>query len=226
MKFTYYGHSCFQLETMGKRILFDPFITGNELAKDVDLASIKADYILISHGHSDHIGDAVALAKQTGAVCVSSWEVVQWLGAQGVTNVHPMNLGGKWQFDFGTVKFVQAVHSSSFPDGSYAGNPGGFIITSEEGCVYFAGDTALFGDMKLLGKQHEFSVVILPIGDNFTMGLDDAIIAAKFLKCNEVIGVHFDTFGYIKVNHAEAKERFAKKDLVLHLPTIGQSIQL
>lgn len=123
MKITYYGHSCFSVEVSGKTILFDPFITPNSLAADIDINTIAADYILISHGHEDHIADAVSIAKRTGAVVVSNWEIVQWLGKQGVTNTHPMNIGGHWFFDFGKVKCVNAVHSSSLPDGSYGGNP-------------------------------------------------------------------------------------------------------
>jgi len=226
MKFTYYGHSCFLVETVGKKLLFDPFISGNELAHDIDIKSIKADYILISHGHADHILDAVALAKQTGATCISNYEIIEWLGAQGADKGHPMNFGGKWNFDFGTVKYVNAAHSSSFPDGTYAGNPGGFIVTTNEGSFYYAGDTALFSDMKLFGKHHELDFVVLPIGDNFTMGIDDAVIATKMLKCNQVVGVHFDTFGFIKIDHAEAKAKFESKGYNLHLPKIGQTIEL
>ena len=126
MKVTYYGHSCFLVETNGKKLLFDPFISFNELAKDIDVNSIEADYILQSHGHTDHIADTVAIAKRTGAKVVCSWEIHEWLKKQGVENTHPMNIGGKWQFEFGTVKCVVAQHSSSMPDGSYGGNPMGF----------------------------------------------------------------------------------------------------
>jgi L-ascorbate metabolism protein UlaG (beta-lactamase superfamily) len=225
MHFKYYGHSCFAIEIAGKTLLFDPFITGNPKAAAIQLASIKADYILISHAHGDHIGDAVALAKQTGATCVSNFEVVTWLQAQGVEKVHPMNHGGQWKFDFGVVKFVNAVHSSSFPDGTYGGNPGGFIVDTVEGTFYYSGDTALTYDMKLFGKHYEFDFVILPVGDNFTMGIDDAVRAAKMLKTKKVVGVHFDTFGYIVIDHKEAKAAFAKKGCQLYLPEIGGTLE-
>ncbi|MBK9449648.1 MAG: metal-dependent hydrolase [Bacteroidetes bacterium] len=225
MIFKYYGHSCFAIEVAGKTLLFDPFISGNPLAGNVQLADIKADYILISHAHGDHVADAVALAKQTGATCVSNYEIITWLQNQGVAKGHPMNHGGQWKFEFGTVKYVNAVHSSSFPDGSYGGNPGGFIVDTVEGTFYFAGDTALTADMKIWGKQFEFDFVVLPIGDNFTMGIDDAAKAADFLRCEKVIGVHFDTFPYIVVDHELAKHTFQKAGSKLFLPEIGKSIE-
>ncbi|MGV3657124.1 MAG: metal-dependent hydrolase, partial [Chitinophagaceae bacterium] len=143
MKFTYYGHSCFAVQLGGKNLLFDPFITPNELAKDIDTKKIKADYIFVSHGHSDHVADCVAIVKNTGATVVGAFEVTSWLAGQGVEKTHGMNTGGRWKFDFGTVKCVVAQHSSSMPDGSYGGNPMGFVITSGEKNFYYAGDTAL-----------------------------------------------------------------------------------
>ena len=227
MKFTFYGHSCFALEVAGKTILFDPFISGNPKASEkIKLEDIKADYILISHGHADHIADAVALAKQTGATCVSCFEVINWLGAQGVENGHPMGTGGRWKFDFGTVKLVNAFHSSSFPDGSYAGSANGFIIESEEATFYFAGDTALMRDMRRWGRSYDFDFVILPVGDNFTMGYQDAARAAKWLKAKRSIGVHFDSFPYIEIDHEAAKAAFAERESDLILPEIGASIDL
>ncbi len=225
MKFNYYGHACFSIEVSGKTLLFDPFITGNPLASKIQLADIKADYILISHAHGDHIGDAVALAQQTGATCISNYEIILWLQKQGVEKGHGMNHGGQWKFDFGVVKYVNAVHSSSFPDGTYGGNPGGFIVDTVEGTFYFAGDTALMSDMKLFGKHYEFEFVVLPIGDNYTMGIEDAVHAAKMLRCKEVIGVHFDTFPPIAIDHAEAKAAFHKKGHRLSLPTIGGQLE-
>lgn len=226
MIFKYYGHSCFSIEVVGKTLLFDPFITGNRKAANVQLTSIKADYILISHAHGDHVADAVALARQTGATCISNFEIITWLQRQKIEKCHPMNHGGQWKFDFGTVKYVNAIHSSSFPDGSYGGNPGGFIVDTVEGTFYFAGDTALMPDMKLWGKQHEFDFVILPIGDNFTMGMDDGARAAKMLKCDKAIGVHFDTFPYIEIDHRQAMEAFAAKGCKLILPEIGGSFEI
>ena len=227
MKITYYGHSCFGVEVNGKKLLFDPFITGNELAKKIDINTISCDYILVSHGHGDHIGDAVAIAKRTGAMVISCYEIVEWLKGQGIENGHPMNIGGKRAFDFGYVKCVIAIHSSVLPDGTYGGNPMGFIIESSAGNFYFAGDTALTYDMKLIGEYRSgLDFAMLPIGGNFTMGIDNAIIAAEFAKCDKVIGMHYDTFGYIKVDHEEAKKKFSRAGLQLMLMEIGQSIEM
>ena len=226
MKITYYGHSCFTLEVAGKTILFDPFISPNELAKGIDINSIKADFILISHGHEDHIADAVAIALNTGAVVISNWEIIAWLGKHGVKNVHPMNIGGHWFFDFGKVKCVNAVHSSSLPDGSYGGNPMGFLLETIDGNVYYAGDTALSMDMKLIGDYKQIDIAFLPIGNNFTMGIDNAIIAADFIKCDKIIGMHYDTFGYIKIDQSEAIEKFSATGKELVLMPIGNTIKL
>ncbi len=223
MKVTYYGHACFSVELCAKHILFDPFVSPNPLAEHIALDDIQADYILISHGHEDHVADAKVIAKRTGATVVSNFEIVNWFASKGVENGHPMNIGGSWQFDFGTVKYVNAVHSSVMPDGSYGGNPGGFIIDSKEGCFYFAGDTALTMDMQLIGRQFNLDFAVLPIGDNFTMGADDAVIAAEFVGCNQVLGVHYDTFGYIKVDREEAMRKFQDKGISLHLLEIGQN---
>lgn len=216
MKITYYGHSCFQIDLADKVLLFDPFIRANELAKDVDINEIKPDYILITHGHQDHVADAEQIAKNSGATIISNFEIVSWYENKGIQG-HPMNFGGRWSFDFGTVHYVQAVHSSVLPDGTYGGNPGGFIIESQETTFYYAGDTALFYDMKLWGEKFNFDFIFLPIGDNFTMGVDDAITASDFLKCNQVVGMHYDTFGFIKINHEQALNAFKAKDKNLTL---------
>jgi L-ascorbate metabolism protein UlaG (beta-lactamase superfamily) len=226
MKFTYYGHSCFDVTIDGKIILFDPFITGNPLAASVDIKKIKCDYILISHGHEDHIADAVAIAKNTKAKVVSNFEIITWLEKKGVANVHPMNTGGHWFFDFGKVKCMHAVHSSSLPDGTYGGNPMGFLIESNEGNLYYSGDTALTYDMKLIGDYKNIDVALLPIGNNFTMGVDNALIAADFVKCDKIIGLHYDTFGYIKIDHNEAKEKFTRAGKELFLIDIGKSVSI
>ncbi len=222
MKITYYGHSCFGVEVNGKYLLFDPFITPNELAKGIDSTKIKADYILISHGHEDHIADAVGIAKRTGAKVICAFEIHSWLNNQGVTNTHPMNIGGKCKFDFGNVKCVAAAHSSSLPDGTYGGNAMGFIIESTEGNFYFAGDTALTYDMKLIGDYRTIDFAFLPIGDNFTMGPDNAIIAADFIKCRKIIGMHYDTFAPIKIDKTVAITKFEHAGNELILFNIGE----
>lgn len=223
MKVTYYGHSCFTVEVQGKTLLFDPFISGNELAKNIDVNKIQADYILISHGHFDHITDAISIAKRTGAKVVCNWEIHQWLNNNGIANTHPMNIGGKWLFDFGKVKCVVAVHSSSLPDGTYAGTAMGFIIESDEKNFYYSGDTALTYDMKLIGEFRKIDFALLPIGDNFTMGIDNAVIASDYIKCKNIIGLHYDTFGYIKINHTEAKDKFSRTGKELTLMNIGET---
>ncbi|WP_207496630.1 metal-dependent hydrolase [Aridibaculum aurantiacum] len=226
MKFTYYGQSCFAVEIKGKKILFDPFITYNELAKDIDVDSIEADFILLSHGHTDHIADCVSIAKRTGAKVVASYEIHEWLNKQGVENTHPMNTGGKWHFEFGTVKCVVAQHSSSLPDGTYGGNPMGFIVNSSEGNFYFAGDTSLTLDMQLIPRWTKLDFAVLPIGDNFTMDVADAIVAAEFVQCDKVVGVHYNTFGYIKIDIELAKADFKAAGKELLLPGIGETIKL
>lgn len=226
MKYTYYGHSCFAIELQGKKVLFDPFIRPNELAKNIDIKSITANFILVTHGHVDHIADCILLAKQTGATVVSNFEVIEWLRKQGLENLHPMNPGGKKAFDFGTVKCVSAIHSSGLPDGSYGGNPMGFIINSNTGNFYFSGDTALTTDMQLIPRWGKLDFAILCIGDNFTMGYEDAVEAAKMVNVTSVIGVHYDTFPYIKINHQQAKQAFANEGIRLHLPGIGETIEV
>lgn len=226
MKFTYYGHSSFAVEIKGKKIVFDPFITHNELARAIEVDRIEADYIFVSHGHQDHVGDLVALAQRTGAKVVGAFELTEWVSKQGISNVHPMNTGGKWAFDFGTVKCVVAHHSSGLPDGSYGGNPLGFIFTTENGNFYYSGDTALTFDMELVPRWAKPDFAILPIGDNFTMGVEDAIIAAEFIQCSRIVGVHYDTFGYIKIDKEDAIRKFEAAGLNLLLPAIGESIEI
>ena len=224
MNITYYGHSCFGVEIKGKHLLFDPFISSNELARNIDANTVKADYILISHGHKDHIADAVAIAKRTQAKVICNYEIYVWLGKQGVENMHPMNTGGKTKLDFGNVKCVNAVHSSCLPDGSNGGNPMGFVVESSEGNFYYAGDTALTYDMKLIGDYRSIDFAFLPIGDNFTMGVDNAIIATDFINCGDIIGMHYDTFGFIKIDKNEAVKKFEAAGKKLTLLEIGQTI--
>jgi hypothetical protein len=225
MKITFYGHACLGIEVSGKNIIIDPFITGNEKASHIDINSLKADYILVTHAHFDHIQDVEIIAKNNNAVIVSNWEITTYFGNKGF-QYHPMNHGGSWQFDFGKVKYVAAVHSSSFADGTYGGNPGGFVIEGEHKNIYISGDTALTMDMKLIPIRTKLDLAILPIGNCFTMDVDDAIIAADFVDCDKILGCHFDTFGFIVINHEEAIKKFfdAGKDLMLL--DIGESISL
>ena len=180
IKITFYGHGCFKADIDGTHLLFDPFITPNEKASHIDISTIPADYILISHGHEDHVADVKRFADRTGAKLISNFEIISWFDKSfGISNGHPMNQGGSWNFDFGKVKYVNAVHSSTLPDGSSGGNPGGFIIESKHGNFYYAGDTALHMDMQLIGQHHSIDFALLPIGDNFTMGYEDAAIAGN-----------------------------------------------
>lgn len=226
MELTFYGHACFSVRIENKILLFDPFITPNEKAKNIDINSIKADYILLSHGHEDHVADAEVIAKNTGAKLISNFEIVQWFAKKGIENSHPMNHGGSWNFDFGTVKMVNAVHSSALPDGSYGGNPAGFVISTKDKTFYFAGDTALTYDMNLIGEEFDLDFCILPLGDNFTMGIDDALKASTFVQCDKIIGVHFDTFSFIEINHAEAINKAKNQNKELNLLKIGETINL
>jgi L-ascorbate metabolism protein UlaG (beta-lactamase superfamily) len=221
MNVTYYGHACFSVEVGGRRLLFDPYISQNPLAKSVDIKQIPADYIFITHGHGDHIGDAAKIAKRTKATVVANFEVAQWLQKKGVQKVHPLNPGGSVNFEFGSVKSVNAVHSSSMPDGTYGGSPSGFVMESREGNFYYSGDTALTTDMQLISETTKLKFAALCIGGNFTMGVADAIRAAKFIKCKEILGVHFDTFPEIEINHARAQEKFRASGKTLHLLRIG-----
>jgi L-ascorbate metabolism protein UlaG (beta-lactamase superfamily) len=225
MNFTYYGQSCFLLEADGKKFLFDPFITPNPLAKDIDITTIEADYILVSHGHGDHVADLVALGKQTGALVIAMVEVTEWAQKQGLTNLHPMNFG-RQKFDFGTLRMVWATHSSSMPDGSYGGNPAGFVLETAGKTIYFAGDTSLNADMKLLADLYTLDYAILPIGGNFTMDVDDAVLSSKYINCDKVIGVHYDTMPVITIDKEEALAKFKRENLTLLLPSIGETIAL
>lgn len=226
MKITYLGHSSLSIETKDKTLLIDPFISGNELAKNINVNKLQADYILITHAHQDHILDVEAIAKRTGATVISNFEIVTYFENKGIKG-HPMNHGGKWTFDFGTVHYTNAVHSSSFPDGSYGGQPGGFVIETSHHRIYISGDTALTYDMKLIPQViGELDLAILPLGDNFTMGVNEAILASKFLGCNKVLGVHYDTFGYIKIDHKEAFTKFANAKKELFLLPIGDNIKI
>ncbi len=194
-KITWLGHSAFQIETAGKTILLDPFLTGNPSAT-ISANAVSADVILVSHGHSDHVGDTVEIAERTNALVIANFEIIEWLGKQGVKNVHPQHIGGAHQYDFGTVKLTIAHHGSMLPDGSYGGNPCGILLKLNDGTIYFAADTGLFYDMSLIGEEG-VDVAILPIGDNFTMGPEDSVRATKLISPKRVIPTHYNTWPLI-----------------------------
>lgn len=225
MKITFYGQSSLGIEVGGKNIIVDPFISANELASHINIDELEADYILVTHAHGDHTLDVEAIAKRTGATIVSNAEIATYYEKKGFKS-HPMNHGGSWKFDFGTVKYVSAIHSSSFHDGTYGGNPGGFVIEGEHKNIYIAGDTALTFDMKLIPLRTKLDLAILPIGNNFTMDVEDAIIASDFVECDKVLGYHYDTFGYIKIDHEKAKKKFFDKGKDLMLLEIGAFLEL
>ncbi len=227
MNFSYYGHACFGVEIEGIHLLFDPFIKPNPLAASIDISAIKADYILVSHGHGDHISDVEEIARKNNSVLISGYEIVSWFGTKGITNAVGMNLGGWYNSEKFRVKYVNAVHSSVLPDGSYGGNPGGFVIESAEGNFYYAGDTALTMDMQLIPltcKTLDFAV--LPIGNHFTMGYEDAFMAAEWLRVERVVGVHYQTFPPITIDTEAACHYWESKGKELLLPQIGSTINI
>jgi L-ascorbate metabolism protein UlaG (beta-lactamase superfamily) len=192
------GHACLLLETDGQRVLIDPFLTGNPAAPaTVKADNIQVDFILISHGHGDHVGDAIAIAQRTGATVVANYEISEWLGKQGLKKVHGLQHGGGNRFPFGRLKLTQAWHGSVLPDGTYGGNPAGLYLTCNDGKrVYDAADTGLFGDMRLIGEEG-IDLALLPIGDNYTMGPDDALRAVKLLAPRKVVPIHYNTWPVI-----------------------------
>lgn len=225
MKLTCYGHSCIGVNTAGHDLLFDPFITGNPLAGAIDPTRIPATEILISHGHGDHVADAESIAKRTSAALVSNYEIASWFEAKGVKTCVGMNIGGTASVGPFRVKYVNAVHSSQLPDGSYGGNPGGFVVSGPDGNFHHAGDTALTMDMQLL-RGFNLRFACLPIGDHYTMGVADAIEAAKLMGVTNVIGIHYNTFPPIVIDTEAAKRDFAEAGINLLLPGIGETIQL
>jgi L-ascorbate metabolism protein UlaG (beta-lactamase superfamily) len=224
MKLTYYGHASFSVELSGKTLLFDPFISPNALAAHIDINSLQADYILVSHGHGDHIADVAAIAQRTGAMVIGGVEVISWLRAKGVENTHEMNFGS-YGFDFGRLSFVPAAHSSSMPDGSYGGNPGGFVIASDAGNFYYSGDTSLSTEMQLIPHYARLDFAVLPIGGNYTMDAGDAVVAAQMIQCEKIVGVHYNTFPPISIDTEQAKSLFRMAQKELLLPTIGESLE-
>lgn len=228
MNITYFGHNCFLIEINGIKVLFDPFITQNPISDIKDISSIQCDYILLTHGHGDHCADVLEVLKfNPEAILISNFEVVNWFQNQREIQAIPMNIGGKIKTKFGSIKIVNAIHSSAMPDGSYGGNPLGFIIYTDTKKFYFAGDTALTMDMKLIGEYYgpiDFS--IMPIGDHFTMGYEDALIASDFVNTKTVIGAHYDTFEWIKIDHDKAINCFKSANKELILIPLSQSITI
>ncbi|MDG5471059.1 metal-dependent hydrolase [Jeotgalibacillus sp. ET6] len=200
MKISYHGHSIVKVETNGTTILFDPFINGNELT-DLKVENEKPDVIILTHGHNDHVGDTVEIAKQSDALVIAPFELATYLEWQGL-NTHPMHIGGGYDFEFGRVKLTQAFHGSSYSTDDkqiiYTGMPAGVLLTVEGKTIYHAGDTGLFGDMKLIGDRNQIDLAFLPIGDNFTMGPEDAAYAASLLNAKTVVPIHYNTFPPIK----------------------------
>lgn len=223
-KIIFHGHSFTELHLKGNKILIDPFISGNPLC-DISLDNADCDYIILTHGHGDHFGDTIDIAKNNSATVIATAELAYYLQSKGIT-AHDMNLGGSHGFPFGKVKLTLAHHSSSLPDGTYAGEPAGVLIDSDGKLIYHAGDTALFYDMKLIGEMHRINYALLPIGDNYTMGIDDAVKAAEFLNAETIIPIHYNTFEVIRADVDEFRrkiESIGKKCIAL-LP--GNSIEV
>ena len=225
MEIQFLGHATLYIKTSTHNILVDPFISGNSKASSINIQDLNPQVILLTHAHQDHILDVEKIAKDNDALIVSNFEIVSHFQNKGL-NGHPMNHGGKWTFDFGELKYVNAIHTSSFPDGSYGGQPGGFVLSADSKIIYIAGDTALTYDMKLIANEFKLDLAILPIGDNFTMGIDDAIIASDFVECKKVLGYHFDTFGFIEIDRNEAVQKFSNNGKELILLEIGMGISI
>ena len=226
-KITWYGHATIGVETSdGYKILIDPFFSGNPAASTT-ADKVDADFIVVSHGHGDHVGDALEIAKRTGALIISNYEITNWLTAQGAEKVHPQHLGGGFKHPFGYLKLTLALHGSALPDGSYGGNPAGILLTTNDGLkLYFAQDTGLFGDMALIGDEG-IDLAMLPIGDNFTMGPDDALRAVKFVRPRHVIPIHYNTWPLIAQDpHAWAKRVESETNAKAHVLEPGGVFEL
>lgn len=228
MKAHYYGHSTFELKLDdGTSILFDPFITPNEAAAHIDISTINPGYILLSHAHEDHVADVVAIQQQSGAQVLAIVETAAWVKRQGVAEdkIVEFNFGGTVKTAFGSVKMVYALHTNGTPDGEYGGVAAGYVLTVGGQKIYFAGDTALTLEMKLL-EHLELDWAFLPIGGHYTMDVDDAIKAADFIDCTRIIGIHYNTFPPIRIDKDEAIDKFGQHGRVLYLPEIGDAVDL
>ena len=223
VKLTWYGHATMDLETGGYKILIDPFFSGNPSAS-IPADQAQADFILISHGHGDHVGDVVSIGKRTGALVISNAEISGWLQAKGLTT-HAQHIGGGYNHPFGYLKLTLAIHGSGLPDGSNGGNPTGFLLTTLDGQkIYIAADTGLFGDMQMIGEEG-IDLAVLPIGDNFTMGPDDALKAVKMIQPKHVVPVHYNTFDVIKQDpNAWAERVEAETSTKVHVLKPGESL--
>lgn len=217
---TWHGHATFSLDINGTKVVVDPFFAGNNPAAKTAVDDVGAEFILQTHGHADHIADTVPLAKRTGAKVISNFEIMNWITGQGHENCHPMNTGGGYKFSFGHVKMTPALHSSGLPDGTYGGDPGGYLLTVDGRKIYLAGDTALFSDMSLIGAAG-LDLAVLPIGDNFTMGPEDALTALTFLKPKVVIPCHYNTWPLVAADAqawaARVRQETAVKPVVLDI---------
>ena len=215
------------IETAGKSIIVDPFISGNPLVTDKELVqNIFADYILVTHAHQDHVLDVESIAAKNDKVkLISNFEIITYYANAGIEG-HPMNHGGSWEFDFGKVTMVNAWHSSSFADGTYGGNPAGFVIESEGKSVYIAGDTGLTKDMQLIPLFTKLDLAVLPVGDNFTMGVDSAVVASDYVQTQKVLAYHYDTWDIIKLDKVYAMSAFDKAGKELILLDIGASMDI
>jgi len=225
MNITFYGHACFGIQINGTHILVDPFISGNPKASHIEIDSLKADYILITHAHQDHVLDVEKIAQNTGAIIVSNFEIVNYFITKNLKGFH-LNHGGTFKTEHFSAKYVNAIHTSSFADGTYGGQPGGFVLTAKDKSIYISGDTAVNFDMKLIPMFTDLTMAILPIGDTFTMDVEEAIIASNFIECNKIIGCHFNTFPPIEINTEEAKQQFKSNSKELILLEIGNSINI
>jgi L-ascorbate metabolism protein UlaG (beta-lactamase superfamily) len=204
------GHACLLVESDGQRVLIDPFLTGNPAAA-MRADEVMADFILVSHGHGDHVGDTIDIARRTGAQVIANYEISEWLQAKGLAKVHGQQHGGGHAFAFGWVKLTQAFHGSALPDGTYGGNPCGFLLHFKDGKkVYDAADTGLFGDMRLIGEEG-IDLALLPIGDNYTMGPDDALRAVKLIQPKKVVPIHYNTWELIAQDAAAWAERVRRE---------------